>query len=110
LALVKITPHQYNQVKLMFLDCVLTKCFPNDSFDSISFDCSRYGFFTCNYPKPGMMLAVRRKTNFEMIIRNTSNSNNMAKTICAQQPIPGRKLMRDFRPQALHDPVRDALG
>jgi len=80
-----IAIHLHNQIQLAKLDVMLAKSFPNESFNTISIGCTRQRFFACDYPKTGIILAVTSKKYFEMFIRDIFCTNDMVKTIRAQQ-------------------------
>ena len=91
--------YHHNHVKLALFDAVLAKRFPDDSFYAVPVTSSGKRFFAYHYSKPGVFLAVTHKKNLEVPIGNTFGTDDMVKTVFAQQPMRGGKLGRRAKPR-----------
>jgi len=73
---------------------MLAECLPDDSLYAISAYCSRQYFFPDYNSKPGIFFTIAHEKNFEVAIFHLFGTNNMAKTVFAQQSIRSRKFGR----------------
>jgi len=78
---------------------MLAKCLPDDSLYVISAYCSGQYFFPDYNSKSGIFFTIAHKKNFEVTILHLFGTNNMAKTVFAQQSMLSRKLGRQARLQ-----------
>lgn len=100
-------PYHHNHIKLALFDAVLAKRLPDDSFYAVSVNSPGKRFFSCHYSKPGVFLAVTHKKNLEVPIGNAFGTDDMVKTVFAQQPVRGAKLGRRTKQRVWHGPLRD---
>jgi len=83
--------HHHDNIQFADIDIMLAKHLPNDPFDTISVYRARKYFFTRDYSKSGIFLAIANKKYPEIYIRNIFSVNYVVKTVFSQQSMRNGK-------------------